>query len=176
MKSPLTHFVIALVVGGAALIGYGVWYTTVSAKSTEVAQVQSQITTATESVGRIAAARAALTEIAGDEAKIQGYFVSETGVVAFINTLESLGLSQKAAVTVLSVSAGSSYAHPTLLLSLSIKGTFDAVMRTVGAIEYAPYAISVSTLSVGQDAKSSWHADLGLIVGSVPSAAATSTP
>ncbi len=176
MRSPFTHFIIALAVGAAAFIGYGVWYATVSAKSTEVAQAQAQITTATESVSRIMAARAALSEIAGDEAKIRGYFVSEAGVVAFINSLESLGLSQKAPVTILSVSAGSSYAHPTLLLSLSIKGTFDAVMRTVGAIEYAPYAVSVSTLSVGQDAKNSWHADLGLIVGSVPPAAATSTP
>ncbi len=176
MKSPRTHFLIACVVAVAALTGYVVWYATVSAKSAEVADIQSQIDAATENASRLAAARAALVEVAGDEAKVRAYFVSEADIVAFINDLESLGLSQKAAVSVLSVSAGGSSSRPTLQLALSVKGTFDAVMRTVGAIEYAPYDLSISALSVGQDAKTSWHADLGLIVGSTPPVAATSTP
>ncbi|HUY05545.1 MAG TPA: hypothetical protein VMV62_02420 [Candidatus Paceibacterota bacterium] len=176
MNAPRTHFLIALAVAAAALAGYGVWYAAVSAKSAEVADIQGQIDAATENASRIAAARAALAEVAGDEAKVQAYFVSEAGIVAFINSLESLGLSQKAAVSVLSVSAAGTPARPTLQLSLSVKGAFDAVMRTVGAIEYAPYDLSISTLSVGQDAKNSWHADLSLTVGSTPPAAATSTP
>ncbi len=176
MKSPLTHFLVALIIGGAALVGYGVWYAVVSAKMTEAESIQNQITAATENVNHMSSARGALTEIAGDESKIQGYFVSDTGVGAFITALESLGLSQKATVSVLSVAAGGVPAHPTLLLSLSIKGTFDAIMRTIGAIEYAPYAISIATVSVGQAATNDWHADLDIAVGSVPSVPATSTP
>ena len=168
MNAPRTRFLIVLAIGAAALAGYGFWYAAVSAKSADVAAVQNQIVAATETVSRVAAARAALAEIAGDEAKVRAYFVSEADVVSFINALESLGLSQKAAVSVDSVATGKSSGRSTLMLALSVKGTFDAVMRTVGAIEYAPYDIMVSTLSVGQDAKNSWHADLSLVVGSVP--------
>ncbi len=175
MNAPRTNFLIALVVGVAVLAGYSVWYTVVSAHSGAEAAVQEQITAATETVSRVAAARAALSEIAGDEAKVQAYFVAEADVVAFINYLESVGLSQKATVSVLSVSKGVSSSRPALLLSLTLTGTFDAVMRTVGAIEYAPYDITISTLSVGQDAKNSWHADVSLVVGSVPPTAATAT-
>jgi hypothetical protein len=104
---------------------------------------------------------------------VQHYFISETGVVAFIDNLEALGrVSGAAAIKVLSVSTGDVSAQPTFTFSLSIKGTFDAVMRTIGAIEYAPYAISISSLSIGQDAKNDWHANLTFLVG----ASTTSTP
>lgn len=176
MRSPSTHLVLALVAAFAAVSGYGAWFYGISQKSSDVASLQNQISTESENINRIAAARAALTEIAGDEAKVQSYFVPETEVVAFINALEARGLAQKATVGVLSVSTGGIPAQPTLLLALTIKGTFDAVMRTVGAIEYAPYDVSISTLGVQQDAKNSWYANLTLTVGSVPMKAATSTP
>lgn len=165
-----------LAVTVAVSAGYGFWYAKVSDKSREVAEVQSQIVVATENVSRVVAARAALAKIADDEAKVQSYFVPEASVVAFINNLEALSLSQKTELNVLSVSTGGTSTHPTLRFTLSIKGTFDAVMRTVGAIEYAPYGISVSGLSVAQDAKDIWHAALDLSVGSVVSAAAPKMP
>jgi len=176
MRPSIIHFLIALAVTVGTLAGYGVWYAAVSSKSREVADVQNQITVATENVSRITAARAALAEIAGDEAKVQDYFVSESGVVAFINALESIGLAEKAPVSVLSVGAGGTPVRPTLQLSLSLRGTFDAVMRTVGAIEYSPYDLSVTSLSVGQEAKDSWHATLSIVVGSVPPAVTPHTP
>ena len=99
-------------------------------------------------------------------------------MVAFINDLEARGRVQGVAVNVLSVSAGGETKQPTLTLVLTVQGTFDAVMRTVGAIEYAPYALSISGLSLGQDGKDikdSWRADLKLRVGSL-SANATTPP
>lgn len=166
MKSTLIQLILALVVCAAALVGYWVWYGAVTAKSTTVAMLQSQIDTKTKVVNRTATTRSALADIAGDEAAVQNYFISETGVVAFIDGLEALGrVNGATAVNVLSVSVGGASAQPTFTFALSIKGTFDAVMRTVGAIEYAPYAISISSLSVGQDAKNNWHADLTFFVG-----------
>ncbi|MHB0865579.1 MAG: hypothetical protein ACYC1Y_01610 [Minisyncoccota bacterium] len=176
MKMPLIHFLLALAVFAAVLFGYGVWYTVVSNKSGEVADLQNQIVAASENMSRIASTRAAFAEIAGDEAKVQNYFVSESGVVAFINNLEALGAAQKATVSVLSVSTGGSSSRPVLLLSITIKGTFDAVMRTVGVIEYAPYNLSVSTLSIGKDSQKNWQADVNLIVGSISGNTATTTP
>lgn len=175
MKTSFTNLVIALVVCVATFIGYGVWYAAIAAKSAAVANLESRITAKNETASRIASARAALAEIAGDESIVQSYFVSKTGVVAFIDALEALGKTQKAAVSVLSVSMGGAPAQPTLVLALTVTGTFDAVMRTVGEIEYAPYDLSVSALSLGHAAPNSWHADLKLLVGSVSTNAADSS-
>jgi len=176
MKSPLAHLFSALVICGSALVGYGVWYVAISSESAVAADLQNWIDMKTESAGRIASARAAMVEIAADETIVRNYFVPEADVVAFINDLETRGRSQGATVNVLSVSKGAESVRPTLLFSLAVRGTFDAVMRTVGAIEYAPYDLSVSGLSLGQDAKDTWHADIRLLVGSVSASTTPNTP
>ncbi len=173
MKSPLTHFLGALVFGLAAIGCYGVWYSVVSNKSQQVADLQAQIDDANKNVNSIASARAALAEIANDEANVQSYFVPETGVVAFINSLEQLGVAEKSTVSVLSVSTAGSSTQPVLLLSLSITGAFDAVMRTIGSVEYAPYDLFISKLAVAQADKGKWQANLSLTVGSAPAATST---
>ena len=176
MKSSLAHFLLALVICVIAVIGYGVWYAAVAAKSAAVADLESRIAAKKETAARIASARASLADIAEEEAVIRNYFVPETGVVSFINTLEARGQTQRATVRVLSVSAKNIGGEPVLAFSLAVGGTFEAVMRTVGAIEYAPYALSVSSLSMKQDGTESWVADLGLLVGSAPPRSATDTP
>lgn len=176
MKSPFFHAILACSVCVVMIIGYGVWYSVIKAKSAAVAHLENQIILKTETASRIASARTSLAEIAGDEASMQEYFVPETGVVAFINTLEALGQAQGTTVSVLSVSTSNAGTRPALTLSITVKGTFDAVMRTVGAIEYAPYDLSISTLSLGQEDSKSWHANLTLLVGSVSASAAASTP
>jgi Tfp pilus assembly protein PilE len=175
MKSPLIHLVIALIIGILAMVAYGFWYSAVSRASQHVVALQTRIDQANTDVSRIAAARAALAEISNDEASVQGYFVPESGVVAFINTLEGLGPKERAEVSVLSVSTAGSAAQPTLLLALSVAGSFDSVMRTIGAVEYAPYDLSITKLTLVQNDKNLWQANLSLTVGSAP-ASATSTP
>ena len=176
MTSPLNHLLVAVAVLLAGVAGYTVWYSAVSGRSREVADLQQQITVASESIGSLASVRTALAEIAGDEAKIQSYFVPEEGVVAFINDLEARGAAQKTTTAVLSVATGGSPTRPTLLISLSIKGAFDAVMRTVGAIEYAPYDIAVSAFSIEREGKDAWSAVLNIVVGSVSAKSKTITP
>lgn len=177
MKSHLMQLILALVICIAAIVGYGILYGAVASTSAAVTALQSQIDTKTRVVSRLATTRSALAEIVGDEVVVQNYFISETGVVAFIDGLEALGrVSGATAVRVLSVSAGGASAQPTFTFTISIKGTFDAVMRTVGAIEYAPYAISISSLSIGQDAKNVWYADLIFLVGASAASAPPNTP
>ncbi len=176
MKSSLIHLFVALTVCVVTSIGYGLWYATIETKSAAVAQLKGEVAAKNENAKRIASARASLAEIAGSEAIIQSYFVPETGVVAFINNLEAQGRKQGTVVSVRSVSTNAEGALLTLTFSLTITGAFDAVMRTVGVIEYAPYDLSLSALSVTQDAKNSWHADLTILVGSAPAATAPTTP
>lgn len=176
MKLSLFHMIIWLSISAVALVSYGFWYAAIANKSNDVASLQNQIDTKVNMTNRIASARLALAEIAGDEAIIRGYFIPETGVVSFIDDLEARSRAQAATTKVFSVSTGGTDKQPILILALTVSGTFDAVMRTVGAIEYAPYDLSISKLSLGKDGKGAWHSDLELIVGSVPKSVATSTP
>ncbi len=175
MKITIFHLTVWVSLCTAALVGYGFWYAAVANESTTVAGLQNQIDTKTETASRIASARTALAEIAGDESVVQSYFVPDTAVVPFIDDLQVRARAQNATMKVLSVSVGTDVAEPTLILSLTITGTFDAVMRTVGAVEYAPYDLSLSKLSLGKSDKNIWSASTELIVGSVPASTATST-
>ncbi|MDP2665238.1 MAG: hypothetical protein Q8P23_01125 [bacterium] len=175
MKSPFSHIIIAVVMCVSAIVGYGMWYAVTSAKSASVAALQNQIDTKTETANRIAAARATLANIASDETIVQNYFVPETSVVPFIDALETSGKTLGTTVSVLSVGTSGTPAKPSLELALSVKGTFDAVMRTIGSIEYAPYDLSILSLTVVQNDKNSWHADLKVLVGSVPATKSSTT-
>ena len=176
MKSHFIHALITLALCVVTLVGYGFWYAAVANKSAAVASMQDQIDTKTESAARVASARTALAEIAGDESAVRSYFVPETEIVSFIDDLVARGRALSATVKILSVSADNSRNQSTLSFSLTVKGTFDSVMRTVGMVEYAPYNLSIAKLSVGKDGKDIWHADIELLVGSVPaSSVATST-
>lgn len=176
MKSYLTHAVTALVTCVLALTGYGTLYATISTKSAAVATLQNAIDAKTEVATRVASARSALAETAADEVLMQAYFVPETGVVSFIDNLQAKGTALESVVTVSSVETAGTDMAPTLILVLALKGSFDAVMRTIGAIEYAPHDLSILDFSLRQNDKTLWHADVKLRVGSVPAPPANSTP
>lgn len=175
MKSPLTQFIIVSLVCITSIIGYGFWYSAVKAKSASVALLENQIVTKKEAEKHAASTQASLIEISGDEASMRGYFISETDIVAFINDLETQGQKQKATVEVVSVSTSATSVQSVLAFTLVVTGTFDAVMRTIGAIEYAPYDLSVSALSITKDKGSDWRASLNLLVGLASAETATSS-
>lgn len=174
MRSSILTATIAGTICLGALVVYGIAYSAVTAKNSAVVALQNNIDARKEAATRISYARVALSEISGDEAIIQNYFVPEAGVVAFIDDLQARGRAENASVAVLSVSTDIAGARPMLVLSISIKGIFDAMMRTIGSIENAPYDISLSALSIVQDGKNEWHADAKLVVGS--SISSTTTP
>lgn len=184
MTSSLTKFLGSLIVLALVVVGYGAWYAFVGAKSARAVEVQNQIDVKTQTALRISSARAALAEIADSEATVNSYFVPESGVVDFIDSLEKKGGVLGSSVNVLSVSAGTNKAHPTLVVTLTVKGTFDAVMRTVGAVEFSPYDLTVSALALSQNEKGVWNANMTLTLGSTPgtlpgtstTSAGTSTP
>ncbi len=171
MRKALLQLLLTLTAVVAAAGAYFYLYEAVSAKSAEAAQLQTQINAKTEASSRVVAAQAALSEIAVDEAAVQAYFVPESAVVPFIDDLESRGRVLHTTVAVTSVAAKQVENRPALVLALTINGSFDAVMRTVGAIEYAPYDISVSSLTLALSDAGNWQANLGVLVGSASSSA-----
>lgn len=173
MKSPFIHLVLVSLLCVLSLVGYSTWYATITAKSARATLLQDTIDTKVKNIYRLNTTKTVLADSADDELMVQRYFVPETGVVAFIDSLESRGRSRGASVSVRSVSTSGGAPHPALEFSISIAGTFDAVMRTIGSIEYAPYAISISNVSITQEEKGNWYADMKLLVGSRPASTAT---
>jgi hypothetical protein len=167
MKLSYAPAIVTLFVGIAVFIGYLMWYAAVANESATVAGLQSQIITKTEDANRIASALVALSGISGDENIVQNYFVPETKVVPFINNVEERGKALGTSISVLSVSTNIVNKQPTILFTLSISGTFDSVLRTVGVIEYLPYDLSITDFSVVQGDKDIWNANLKILVGSV---------
>jgi hypothetical protein len=173
----LSFSVITLVICGVI---YSVWYGYVANESGMVASLAAQVKAKTETKARASALANALTELAKNETSVQGYFVTESNIVPFLEFLQSTGTRLGATVKIPSVGANTNVKQPALVISLQITGTFDAVMRTVGAIEFAPYAISVTSLLIsqtGETATASWNASMSITVGSnAPIALPKKTP
>ncbi len=135
-----------LLIGATLLVviaigAYASAYSLVSTKSADVASLAVQISQKTQATTDIAAAKAELTALQSEEGTVNQYFISTSDVVPFLEQLATTGKYLGTNVQVLSVSAtppaaGVPYGH--LNLSVSITGTFDSVLRTLGAIEYGP--------------------------------------
>lgn len=170
MKSTLSHLIVALILCVSSVVAYSVWYASLSAKNSMVAGLERDIRFKTEAASRIFTTRTTLANVANSEAVVRSSFVQETGVVSFIDALEDRGKEQGAVVNVLSVSTEGAPEQLSLVLSLTVEGTFEAMMRTVGAIEHLPYALSVTALSITHNAKNAWRAELVLRAASLPAA------
>jgi hypothetical protein len=175
MKNLAVQLTLAALACTLSLVSYAIWYSVITEKSNDVSGLERQIQAKTGASDRSNVTSDDLDLVAASEASVQSYFVPETAAATFIDGLQARGLQFAATTSILSVSAQSLANQPMLALSLTITGTFDSVMRTVGAIEYAPYAISIRSLSLGQVAKNSWQASLSILVGS-RAGAATTTP
>ncbi len=168
MSRTLLNFGIALAIFVASGTSYALSYGAVSTQSAHAADLAAQIAAKKSSLTRIASTKATVNSLQSEELAMQQYFVSENTIVNFIGALQGEGQKLGAAVTVDSVSANTQGARPTLTLSLTVDGTFDAVLRTVGAIEHAPYDITDSNFSLQNRGKGAWEARFTIVVGSIP--------
>jgi len=168
-------FVISVTLLTLALTGYASFRDVVANKSVAVDSLSGEIQQRSDATSRIVAARSALGELAGNETAVQNHFVSQAGVVHFINDLQGRGSALGTTVDIASVAATSDKQRPMLRLAINIRGTFDAVLRTLGSIEYAPYDLSITRLSLNLDVKGAWVASADLSVGSTPVGAAVAT-
>lgn len=173
MKHVLTQLTLSGVLFLVALGGYAYWYHVLGEVNAQVAELSAaadakaaNAATSDLAAGELAARAAAANDI-------QAYFVASGNVVGFLEALQSLGSGLGAGVSVVSVTANASpRAH--LDLALSVSGTFAAVMRAAGAIEYAPYDVTMKTLTLSTssvDPNAPWTAAMTLSVGT-----ASSTP
>ena len=191
MRSSRTSLVLALVIFAAALSAYVGLRSLVTSAGAEVTRINKEVEAKNAAAAHLVSVRDRLEELAGVERAVNACFVPDTAVVAFIDELEARGRAVGAAVQINSVSGSSAdkTGHGALKITLSITGPFDAVVRTLGSIEYAPYDLVLTNLSLLSDpSKGGWTANASFSVGSikggtqdmpvtsVPSESASTTP
>lgn len=146
-RAPLFHFIGALILLIVMVVLNVLWYNTVTNESSQVTQLAGEIKAKTDDSTRAAEAKSELMTLTNDQASVQQYFVSTNDVVPFLQQLQSTGSYLGSGVQIVSVSATPGTPYGELSLALTINGSFNAVMRTLGSIEYGPYDTAINTLS-----------------------------
>lgn len=168
----LIHLLVAALLLVGVLGAYAFWYASVGRLSVEAALLSEAIRTKSQDSARVAAARVALESLSEDEEAMRAYLVREQDIVPFLGALEDTGASLGATVEVVSVAADTKEERERLVLSLKILGSFDAVQRTLGAIEYGPYDSAVQSVTfdtVPKEAGSAgWTAVASFTLGTQP--------
>lgn len=143
----LIQLAIAAALLAATLGGYGFWYASVRTLSSESQALGTELGVKNSDSARVLAAKEALTNLASDEASVRQYLINPGDVVPFLEDLEETGSALGASVEVISVSANPGEGRGTITLSTKIIGSFDSVLRTLGAIEYGPYDSRITMLT-----------------------------
>jgi hypothetical protein len=160
--SPTKQIAVAVLIVLIALGGVGYWYYTITVMSTRLAKVEEESRSQKTQTPNTATDASRLV---ADEATIEQYFVGEDNVPAFVNVLEARVRARGATISIASLSKSGAGLETTLALAVTVTGTFEQVMQTVGAIEHLPYATKLTSVNVVRDLASKWRADVKLSVG-----------
>jgi hypothetical protein len=147
-NSSFIQIISACILLVAVIAAYAFWYSLIAAESVNASSLAQQIEVQKQSTSQIAQAKAELSQLSSKESTVDQYFVSTSDVVPFLEQIQSIGKYLGANVQVVSVAANPGTPFGYLTLSLTITGTFDAVSRTIGAIEYEPYDTSITSLTL----------------------------
>jgi hypothetical protein len=172
MSKPLIHLVIAGVLLVAALGAYIGWYLVVSAAKNDAATATASVAAIEKQDAAVAAAKDELALVVADEEAVRAYVLAPEDIVGFLEGLEATGKSLGSVVEVASVDPDP---NGTITVAIHLSGPFGAVMRTLGAIEYAPRDIRLKSLTLdtapSQDVPA-WSAAATFVVASTPAAPA----
>ncbi len=170
MTRSTIHLAFAITCFALAALAYFAFFSALMLMRNDAASLTAEVAAmnATASDDQFAAHERA--SIIAAESTITGYFVDPDNIVAFLEGVQALGASEGATVTVSSVTA-SPTPRPHLDLALRVEGSFDAVVRTTGAVEYEPYDIETESYAL-TSSDAHWTGDLTVSVGTT----ATSTP
>lgn len=154
----------------AAAGAYAAWHADVRKEAAEAAGFQAALRAEEAAGGRAAFERRAREALVGEEARIATYLVSPGEIVPFLESLEATGDRLGAEVAVVSVGDAPGAGASRIPLALSVTGSFDAVVRTLGALEYQPYDIRITSMTLdttqaGEAPSGEWMAAAVFSVG-----------
>jgi len=167
---PYLHIILAGLALFIVLSAYGVWWSEVSSRSAEAAQIRQEIQALGDTGGLNSSIRRALEELSMQEAELYRHFVGDDTIVQYLEEIETTAESLGASVEVVAV--GDAKDASRVSVSLRIIGSFDAVMRTLGAIEYQQYDTTLATLTLDTPPSegTNWTAAATFLVGKLPQA------
>jgi len=131
-----------------AVGAYAVAYGAVGVMSQKAASLDTQIRTVSEDALRAGKARETLASLSMDEASVHAYLIRQEEIVPFLGRLEALASSLGSSLQVVSVSADTAGPRGKILISVKITGSFESVVRTLGAIEYGPYDSAIANVTL----------------------------
>lgn len=146
---------IALLVALAAIGGYFILLSQVNAREQEARDLSSQIQQKSSARAASLASREAAGGLAAAEAFVDARFVPEDDIVSFLEELEATGRRLGASIDIASVSDPQG---GRITVALAIEGSFEAVMRTVGAIEHGSKASAAHSLTLDAIGEGRWRA------------------
>lgn len=183
MSRSLISLAIALVLLVAAGGMYAFAYLRLESDTVKAAKLEQQVESKSAALEQLARTHSALSGLPAQETTIEQYFVGKQEIVPFLESLQSTGRPLGATVDVLSVGDATPGSHPRLSLSLTITGSFDAVMRTLGAIENGPYDGELTNVTVDSSTSNDtkvpgrlWTASAILSVGTKQGTTTTTKP
>ncbi len=149
MKKSFVHIAIASSLLLGSVVAYVLWYAEVEKTRTAITTTALEVEAKTAEAKRIAQAKGALAALSENEARITEYFVSNDDIGTFLETIGRTGNHLGSKVTIVSVTEDALATPRTrVVLAVTVTGSFDAVMKTVGALEYGPYDVELRNLSV----------------------------
>lgn len=180
-KRTLIQFSIACIVL-FAVVGVNWWWASRIVVAREnVNTLATKIAAKRDAVMRTSVIHSELASFTRSNSVLSAYFVSDSNIVPFLGALGATGRATGASISILSVALHDKTAHKTLSVSVKANGSFNAVMRTVGAIENVPYYVTIKSLSLSSvtttNSKSytPWEANMVLSVGYASTTIATTT-
>ncbi|HYE22886.1 MAG TPA: hypothetical protein VEA92_00325 [Candidatus Paceibacterota bacterium] len=164
----LTQLSIAALFLIASVAAYVFSYLHVEGIGSRIVSAETEAQQKNAELMNIHEAQSALSVLTESEARIKGYFVPATAAVSFLESVGTAGDAFGADVSVVSVNEDTAETGRTMLsLALQVRGSFEAVMRTVGTLEFAPYDITLTNISLdATDAEgAAWTAAANFTVG-----------
>lgn len=165
-RSSLISLIVALSLFLVVVAGGVVGYLFIENQAQTLGEVRADIAHKEQERAESARARAELAELMSEEVFVRSNFVQEADLVPFLERLEEAGEPFGAAVSVVSVS-GEQEDTGFITIALSIEGSFDGVLRTLGVIEHGPSALKTNNVALSALGDGSWSAAATLQVATI---------
>jgi hypothetical protein len=144
-RTSTNAFVAALVSAAVAVALYGALFAYVKNQNERTSALINEIEAHARQESALAQAKALIAEIAPAREKLESYALKSDGLVAFIETLESLGKGARVSLAITSVDpapaqrSGAEY----LRLGLRFEGGWRNMLRFLGFLELLPFEAHV---------------------------------
>ena len=170
--------VVMLVSAGTA---YSLAYYWLTKSTAELTVLEQKVNAETVQVERIKRAQEGVSGgLTSDEELVQHYFLNKQELVPFLEHLQNTGKILGSTLQVNTITETKVDSRTRIQLAFTVTGSFDAVMRTLGALEFAPYdgvltGLNLSTSNAGT-ASSTVHGWSAVGTLSLATPLASSTP